>query len=380
MSRLLTGFAVLSTRPSSDVWPRSVSWGWSRWSIRRRFIPGLNIRWASIDWALLFLKRLAHDERFSRLIGREEADRFIVAALLHDLGHWPFCHTIEDLSLPGIPKHEVFVARYLHEPELTKALREDWGVTPEEVVELLDGPDGDPTSRILGSLLSGPVDIDKMDYLFRDSLHAGVPYGKNFDQERLIGSLCLGETDDQLAITDKGKTATEMMVFARYVMFSEVYWHHGVRAANAMLQRAFSLLAPSLDLESLFQLTQRPWIERLRETAGSSPAGELLDGLFGPRRRLYKRLAQYSYFEQPEFYARLCGRPYPWLTSCAAHFASVLSTEIGETVGPHEILFDAPPIHKEVELTVQIYYPKEDRYRWLDEVSPVVRNAGEGSV
>ena len=81
-----------------------------------------------------------------------------------------------------------------------------------------------------------------MDYLARDSLHAGVPYGRNFDQSRLIGSLCLNEAGDGLAITDKGKTAAEMMVFARYVMFSEVYWHHAVRSATAMLQRAFYLL------------------------------------------------------------------------------------------------------------------------------------------
>ncbi len=97
--------------------------------------------------------------------------------------------------------------------------------------------------EILSSLLSGPIDIDKMDYLSRDSLHAGVPYGRNFDQQRLIGSLCLNEAGDGLAITDKGKTAAEMMVFARYVMFSEVYWHHAVRAATAMLQRAFYLSA-----------------------------------------------------------------------------------------------------------------------------------------
>ena len=101
-------------------------------------------------------------------------------------------------------------------------------------------------------MLSGPIDIDKMDYLHRDSLHAGVPYGRHFDQQRLIGSLCLNEAGDGLAITDKGKTAAEMMVFARYVMFSEVYWHHGVRSATAMLQRAFFLLHGTLDLERCF--------------------------------------------------------------------------------------------------------------------------------
>ena len=91
-------------------------------------------------------------------------------------------------------------------------------------------------------MLSGPIDIDKMDYLGRDSLHAGVPYGRHFDQGRLIGSLCLNAPAMGWRLRDKGKTAAEMMVFGRYVMFSEVYWHHGVRSATAMLQRAFYLI------------------------------------------------------------------------------------------------------------------------------------------
>ncbi len=63
---------------------------------------------------------------------------------------------------------------------------------------------GTPSRGCLSSMLSGPIDVDKMDYLMRDSLHAGVPYGRNFDQQRLIGSLCVNEAGDGLAITDKG--------------------------------------------------------------------------------------------------------------------------------------------------------------------------------
>src|SRR5881227_1776278 len=83
--------------------------------------------------------------------------------------------------------------------------------------------------------------------------HAGVPYGRNFDQQRLVGSFCLNETGDGLAINHKGRTAAEMMVFSRYVMFSEVYWHHAVRAGTAMLQRAFYLLHKELDLDQLLR-------------------------------------------------------------------------------------------------------------------------------
>ena len=150
------------------------------------------------------------------------------------------------------------------------------------MADLIAGRANDVEARLLSSLLSGPFDVDKVDYLMRDSLHAGVPYGRNFDRGRLIGSLCLNETGDALAITDKGKTAAEMMVFARYVMFSEVYWHHAVRAATAMLQRAVYLLRDAVDFAELQSLTERPMIERLQAAAANGPAGELLDGLFGP--------------------------------------------------------------------------------------------------
>src|SRR5262249_35369167 len=152
--------------------------------------------------------------------------------------------------------------------------------------------------RILSSLLSSPIDIDKVDYLFRDSLHAGVPYGRNFDHNRLIAGLCLNEAGDGLAITEKAKTAAEMMVFARYVMFSEVYWHHTVRSATAMLQRAFFLLQPQLDLDAMFRLTEPAWIAEMLRAAEGHPARELLEGLFGPTRRLYKRVAQYAFHER----------------------------------------------------------------------------------
>ncbi len=323
--------------------------------------------------ALLLLKRLAHDDRFARLVRPEEAELLIVTALVHDLGHWPFCHPIEDIRLPSVPEHQLFANSFLLEGEIADSLRNDWGIQPRNVVALLSEKPWDATSRLLSSMLSGPLDIDKMDYLFRDSLHAGVPYGRHFDQPRLIGSLCLNESGDGLAITDKGKTAAELLVFARSVMFSEVYWHHAVRSATAMLQRAFYLLPGSLDLDALFRMEEAPMIAELRHAAGSSPAGELLDGLFGPKRQLYKRLGQYSFFEHREIYQRLARRPYPWLVACAEQFAAIVSPALGRIVAPHEVIFDAPPVAREVEIDVDIYFPKEGRYRPLGEVSPVVR-------
>jgi HD superfamily phosphohydrolase len=323
--------------------------------------------------ALLVLDRLADEPRFAATVEPRDAERFLVAALLHDLGHWPFCHPIEDIALAQIPSHELFANSFLLEGEIADSLRDDWDLQPREVVEILSGKPKGRANRILRSLLSGPIDVDKLDYLMRDSLHAGVPYGRNFDQPRLIQSLCLNEMGDGLAITDKGKTAAEMMVFARYVMFSEVYWHHAVRAATGMLQRAFSMIHPLLDIDTLFRLAERPWIQAVTTAAGDSPARELLDGLFGPTRRLYKRVAQYSLFQQPQLYQRLARRPYPWLVRCAEQFAGLATTALSRIVAPHEVLFDAPPVKLEVEFQIDVRFPKENCYRPLGEISPVVR-------
>jgi len=371
--------------------------------------------------ALLYLQQLAHDDRFAKTIRPEDAETFIAAALLHDLGHWPFCHPIEDIHLPSVPSHELFANSFLLEGEIADVLRHDWHINPRDVVALLSEKPRDHAAKILTSMLSGPIDIDKMDYLYRDSLHAGVPYGRHFDQQRLLGSLCLNQAGDGLAITTKGKTAAELMVFARYVMFSEVYWHHSVRAATAMLQRAFFLLHGQLDLDALFRMTEAEAIDELQRTANAagsagiratgpistritatgsagartgatdsasarmsatgfasagatgSAASELLSGLFGPTRRLYKRLAQYSFLEERDLYNRLARRPYPWLAACAEQFASLVSTTLGRVVAPHELLFDAPPVTREVQFDVDIHFPKENRYRPLGEVSPVIR-------
>ena len=140
--------------------------------------------------ALLYLRQLARDPHFAATVDAAQAEVFIAAALLHDLGHWPFCHPIEDIHLPSVPAHESFANRFLLEGEVGDVLR-SWKLDPRKVVALLSETPRDAATRILGSMLSGPIDIDKMDYLFRDSLHAGVPYGRKFDQHRLLGSLCL---------------------------------------------------------------------------------------------------------------------------------------------------------------------------------------------
>ncbi len=193
--------------------------------------------------ALVALEQLAGDEQFSQCVSESEAALFVLAALLHDVGHWPYCHPIEDMRLGHVQRHEVNARQLITTGKMAEIIQDDWHVDPQVVADLI-APQKTGTDLVdsvglalVRGLLSGPIDIDKLDYLQRDSLHAGVPYGRNFDQRRLLSSLCVGPTGRDIGITIKGKTAAEMMVFSRYVMFSEVYWHHAVRSGTAMLQR-----------------------------------------------------------------------------------------------------------------------------------------------
>ena len=324
--------------------------------------------------ALLALDQLSSDPRFQQLVDTREAGIFLAAALLHDIGHWPFCHPIEDLQLPGVPRHELLAEHFLSTPEMTSILKTDWQATPGEILEVLNNLSGKASLSLLNSLLSGPIDVDKMDYLPRDSLHAGVPYGRHFDRQRLLGSLCVNQQGDGIAIGEKGRTAAEMMVFSRYVMFSEVYWHHAVRSATAMLQRAFFRLHTTIDLAELFRQDEKGLVDQLRRLASSTGIEDLVEGLFGPRRILFKRLSQYSLLKDPDFYSRLARRPYDWLVRLSDRLAECIGQELGCPVRADDVLIDAPPVKLEVEFNVSIHYPGEDCYRMLGDVSPVVQS------
>jgi HD superfamily phosphohydrolase len=334
--------------------------------------------------ALRYLWQLGKDARFREIIDPHHAEVLLAAALLHDLGHWPFCHLIEDMGLPDLPPHEEFAAEFLApHRELADVLRTEWQVEPEEILDVVvkrndaAKTDDTPALRLLRSILSGPIDIDKMDYLGRDSLHAGVPYGRNFDKNRLMHSLVVNRAGDGLALTYKGKTAAELMVFARYVMFSEVYWHHTVRSATCMFARAFFSSYRDLDLRQLFLQTEPDFIQTLRTQAAGTDCERLLEGVFGTKRVLYKRVTEYSLYQSPEIYGRLAGRPFAFLIDCSNRLAEQLGTELNEPLATTDLLIDAPPPHREVEFNVEIFFPKEDVYRPLHEVSPVVETLAQ---
>lgn len=325
---------------------------------------------------LLFVKQLSWFPRFRELVSPEQIEALLLAALLHDVGHWPFCHPIEDMRLDGVPRHENLARQWMADDELQSLIANDWNADPELVVRIITKKTESKTEKLLASILSGPIDIDKLDYLYRDSLHAGVPYGQNLDTARLIRSLCLNEAGDALAISTKGRTAAELMVFARYVMFSEVYWHHAVRSATAMLQRAFyrsKMSDDSVDWESEFRYGESEFISRWRGRSDEhgSVCG-LLDGLFSERRRLYKRAANFSFVENESLYRSLAQRPYSDLTAIGEQLAAIISKRTRIELSTDDVLIDAPPAKLEVQFNIDIFNARTESWRPLGEVSPMV--------
>ena len=310
--------------------------------------------------ALLFIRQLSQSKQFVTFVNQNQVSALIAAALLHDIGHWPYCHPIEDLGLADVPKHEDLAEQHILDTEIATTLRTDWNLDPQDVVALIKNQRRNPVEKILGSILSGPIDIDKMDYLYRDSLHAGVPYGKNFDSLRLINSLCLNESNDGIAITTKGKTAAEMMVFARYVMFSEVYWHHAVRSATAMFQRVFFRWQQkdrSMAAECIASPDPHELLKRIRRESDDNGT-KIFSCLFGKRRRLYKRLANFTLIEHPQLYKQIAQQPYPWLVECGTQLASRISNQIRTLVNTDDVLIDAPPVGLEVQFRVSVWDQK----------------------
>lgn len=187
---------------------------------------------------------------FRQLMSEEDLRASMLSALLHDIGHYPLAHDLEDAD-PNMFSHVKLGQEILSQKDSSLRTliekRDGWNVPVERIQGILQANplmlDGSLKDRILHTLISGPIDADKIDYLMRDSVRLGLNYGKGTDLERLLRTLTVvfreegGKTYASLGIHEKGKVPAEAIAFARYAMFGQVYWHHAYRSIKAMLQR-----------------------------------------------------------------------------------------------------------------------------------------------
>lgn len=158
----------------------------------------------------------------------------LVAALLHDIGHGPFSHAIEGIT--GIDHEEVSIAIINGNTGINQLLERYSEGFAKEVTEVIRRTH---PSHVVVKLLSSQLDVDRIDYLLRDSKMTGAGYGA-FDLEWLINVLRIGEHQGEIEVgldLKKGLSIAEDFVMARYYMYKHVYFHKATRGVEIMIKK-----------------------------------------------------------------------------------------------------------------------------------------------
>ena len=187
----------------------------------------------------------------------EGTKAFLAAALLHDLGHFPFTHSLKELSLKP---HEQLTSEIILSSPIKDILKKEMRVDPRLCAAIIDeqqiidqNMDIDQIN-FFRKILSGPIDPDKLDYLNRDAYFCGIPYG--FQDVDYILSVLEPDPMHGFVIERDSLSVIEGLLFSKYLMYRAVYWHRSVRTATGMIKKALycALREGEIQSEELYGL------------------------------------------------------------------------------------------------------------------------------
>ena len=226
-----------------------------------------------------------------------------VAALLHDVGHAPFSHLFEPILQKYVGKtHEDMSTSIILNSELSDVLQHE-GLDPNLVSRLCVGRFEDPKRAYLDQIIRSSVDVDKMDFVLRDSYHTGAGYG-GVDIFRLIYTMDV--LNGNLAVDVTALSTLESFILARLESFRTIYFHKTSRAAQIMLLKALEYAKDDLDIAQLGSVDEYLALDddvvwaALRRNAKSRTIVEDLN-----RRKLLKCAYEKTFFVKDEFLSSL---------------------------------------------------------------------------
>jgi HD superfamily phosphohydrolase len=250
--------------------------------------------------------KVLENPNVSRLLDKEEVDMCRIAALLHDAGHGPFSHVFEQLLIKDLEKtHEDITSWIIEKSEVGDKLSK-MGYKPNEVAGLAVGKLHKPGKAFLDQIISSAVDVDKQDFIVRDTYHTGAEYGF-IDVYRLIHALdVLGEN---LAVELGALSALEAFMIARIESFKSIYFHRVGRAAQIMLATAMEKANSELGLtafkspEEYMALDDYSVWTALKKCAASKGIIEDLE-----RRKMLKCAYERTFYDKDTMISNIFGR------------------------------------------------------------------------
>ncbi len=188
---------------------------------------------------------LSENSNLSQRLSEDEVQTIRIAALLHDVGHGPFSHVFEHLLVKFLKRtHEEMTTWVIKESELGDIIN-DLGYDPDLIGKLAVGALNEPGKAFIDQIIRSAVDVDKMDFVVRDTYHTGAEYGY-VDIFRLIHMLDI--LNENLAIDLGALSALESFMLARIESFKSIYFHRVGRAAQIMIAMAMEKARDELGL------------------------------------------------------------------------------------------------------------------------------------